>query len=136
MLAGGKTIGEACRALEIAEATFHRRRNQYGGMKAEEARRLKKLEQVNKLPSLNFRGTKMSYSFTGPYSLEAGRMGLTAQREKADARLAEFRDGFLVEHVGPVGQDRAGRVPQKNGQRPGLFRLRELRHDFHGITSL
>ena len=33
--------------LEISEASFHRWRNQYGGMKAEEARRLKELEQEN-----------------------------------------------------------------------------------------
>lgn len=48
MLAGGKTIGEVCQALEIAEAAFHRWRNQYGGMKAEEAKRLKQLEEENK----------------------------------------------------------------------------------------
>ena len=47
MLAGGKTIGEVCQALEVSEATFHRWRNQYGGMKAEEAKRLKKLEEEN-----------------------------------------------------------------------------------------
>ena len=47
MLAGGKTIGEVCQALEVGEATFHRWRNQYGGMKAEEAKRLKKLEEEN-----------------------------------------------------------------------------------------
>ncbi len=48
MLAGGKTIGEVCQALEIAEPTFHRWRNQYGGMKAEEAKRLKQLDEENK----------------------------------------------------------------------------------------
>jgi transposase-like protein len=48
MLAGGKTIGEVCQALETSEPTFHRWRNQYGGMKAEEAKRLKKLEEENK----------------------------------------------------------------------------------------
>jgi putative transposase len=48
MLAAGKTIGEVCQALEASEATFHRWRNQYGGMKAEEAKRLKKLEEENK----------------------------------------------------------------------------------------
>lgn len=47
MLAAGRTIGEVCQALEISEQTFHRWRNQYGGMKAEEARRLKELEQEN-----------------------------------------------------------------------------------------
>lgn len=47
MLNSGKTIGEACQALGISEATLHRWRQQYGGMKADEARRLKELEQEN-----------------------------------------------------------------------------------------
>jgi transposase-like protein len=48
MLAAGKTIGEVCQVLETSEQTYHRWRNQYGGMKAEEAKRLKKLEEENK----------------------------------------------------------------------------------------
>jgi len=48
MLAAGKTIGEVCQALEISEQTLHRWRNQYGGMKAEEAKRLKNLEEENR----------------------------------------------------------------------------------------
>jgi transposase-like protein len=48
MLAAGKTIGQACQALEVSEQTFHRWRNQYGGMKAGEAKRLKELEDENK----------------------------------------------------------------------------------------
>ena len=43
-----KTIGQVCQSLEISEQTFHRWRNQYGGMKAEEAKRLKELEEENK----------------------------------------------------------------------------------------
>lgn len=48
MLAAGKTIGQVAQALEISEPTFHRWREQYGGMKAEEAKRLKELEDENK----------------------------------------------------------------------------------------
>ncbi len=48
MIAAGKSIGRICQALEISEPTFHRWRNQYGGMKAEEAKRLKQLDQENK----------------------------------------------------------------------------------------
>lgn len=48
MLSGGKTIGEVCQALEVGEATYHRWQNQYGGMKAEEAKRLKELEEENR----------------------------------------------------------------------------------------
>ena len=47
LLAGGKTIEEVCRHLEITESTFHRWRNQYGGMKADDAKRLKELEKEN-----------------------------------------------------------------------------------------
>jgi putative transposase len=48
MLAAGKTLGQVAQTLEIREQTFHRWRNQYGGMKANEAKRLKELEQENK----------------------------------------------------------------------------------------
>jgi transposase-like protein len=48
MLAAGKTMGQVCQALEVSEQTFHRWRNQYGGMKAGEAKRLKELEDENK----------------------------------------------------------------------------------------
>jgi putative transposase len=46
-LAGGANIGQICQQLGVSEATFHRWRNQYGGMKAGEAKRLKELEQEN-----------------------------------------------------------------------------------------
>ena len=48
MLTAGQTIGQVVQALEISEQTFHRWRNQYGGMKAEQAKRLKELEAQNK----------------------------------------------------------------------------------------
>jgi transposase-like protein len=48
MLAAGRTVGEVCQALGISEQTLNRWRNQYGGMKSEEARRLKGLEEENK----------------------------------------------------------------------------------------
>ncbi len=48
MLSAQKSLGEVCQALEVSEQTLHRWRNQYGGMKAEEAKRLKKLEEENK----------------------------------------------------------------------------------------
>ena len=48
MLILGKSIGQVAQALEISEQTFHRWRNKYGGMKAEEAKRLKELEEENR----------------------------------------------------------------------------------------
>jgi putative transposase len=47
LLNTGKTIGEACQVLEVSEQTYHRWKKKYGGMKADEAKRLEELEQEN-----------------------------------------------------------------------------------------
>lgn len=46
-LSNGLEIGQVCQKLGVSEATFHRWRNQYGGMKAEGMKRLKELEKEN-----------------------------------------------------------------------------------------
>ena len=46
-LAQGETAGQVCRNLGIAEQTFYRWRREYGGLKVEQAKRLKALEQEN-----------------------------------------------------------------------------------------
>jgi putative transposase len=48
MLNAGKDLAAVLQALEITESSYHRWRAQYGGMKAEEAVRLKKLEDENR----------------------------------------------------------------------------------------
>lgn len=47
LLNAGQSVGQVLQVLAISEATYHRWRNQYGGMKASEAKRLKELEQEN-----------------------------------------------------------------------------------------
>jgi len=47
LLAQGKSVEEVCRHLEITESTWHRWRNQYGGMKADDANELKELRREN-----------------------------------------------------------------------------------------
>ena len=47
MLGTGASIGQVCQKLAVSEQTFHRWRNQYGGMKGSDAKRLKELEQEN-----------------------------------------------------------------------------------------
>ena len=47
LLAGGTELDEVCRHLEIADSTWHRWVAQYGGMKADDAKRLKELEREN-----------------------------------------------------------------------------------------
>jgi putative transposase len=47
LLGDGKTVPEVAKTMEVSEATFHRWRNQFGGMKADDAKRLKELEREN-----------------------------------------------------------------------------------------
>ncbi len=47
LLAAGKSVGEDLQSLAVSEATLSRWRAQYGGMKSEEAKRLKTLEDEN-----------------------------------------------------------------------------------------
>ena len=45
--AKGMKTAEVCRKLEVTEQTYYRWRKQYGGMKVEQAKRLKELEKEN-----------------------------------------------------------------------------------------
>ena len=47
MLSAGKTVAEVVQVLEVSEQTYYRWKSKYGGMKAEEAKRLKELEVEN-----------------------------------------------------------------------------------------
>ena len=46
-LAKGLNVEEVARSLEIAPQSYYRWRKEYGGMKVDQAKRLKELEQEN-----------------------------------------------------------------------------------------
>jgi len=48
LLASGSSVAGVCQKLGVSEPTLARWRNQYGGMKAGEAKRLKELEEENR----------------------------------------------------------------------------------------
>ena len=47
LLSQGSTVGEVSRKLGITEQTYYRWRREYGGMRLDQARRLKDLEKEN-----------------------------------------------------------------------------------------
>jgi transposase-like protein len=47
LLSQGSTVAEASRKLNVTEQTYYRWRKEYGGMRVDQARRLKELEQEN-----------------------------------------------------------------------------------------
>jgi putative transposase len=46
-LSQGRTVGEVCRQIGISEQSYCRWRREYGGLKTDQARRLKDLEREN-----------------------------------------------------------------------------------------
>ena len=46
-LAQGRSVAEVCRSLGVPEQTYYRWRKEYGGLKMDQAKRLKVLEQEN-----------------------------------------------------------------------------------------
>ena len=47
LMAQGKAVSEAVRAIGVTEATYYRWRSEYGGLKLDQVKRLKMLEQEN-----------------------------------------------------------------------------------------
>lgn len=47
LLTQGQTVGEICRRIGVSEQSYYRWRREYGGLKVDQARRLKELEQEN-----------------------------------------------------------------------------------------
>jgi transposase-like protein len=47
MLYTGKSVAEMCRELGVTDATYYKWRKEYGGMKIDQAKRLKELEREN-----------------------------------------------------------------------------------------
>jgi len=47
LISQGAAVGEASRKIGVAEQTYYRWRREYGGMRIEQAKRLKELEKEN-----------------------------------------------------------------------------------------
>ena len=47
LLSQGRTTGEVCRQLRVSEQSYYRWRREYGGLKVDQAKRLKELEKEN-----------------------------------------------------------------------------------------
>ena len=46
-LGQGETVGKICRGLGISEQTYYKWRREYGGLKMDQAKRLRELEREN-----------------------------------------------------------------------------------------
>ena len=78
LLAEGIAVREVAKALEVSEATYHRWRAQFGGMRAEDMKRLKELERENQTIK----------RIVANKELEAEGCGRSALAMKAPAKFA------------------------------------------------
>ena len=46
-LSQGQSVGQACRTLGVSEQSYYRWREEYGGLRTDQAKRLKELEKEN-----------------------------------------------------------------------------------------
>jgi putative transposase len=47
LISQGKTVAEVCKAIGVTDQTYYRWKKEYGGMRTDQARRLKELEREN-----------------------------------------------------------------------------------------
>lgn len=47
LISQGRTVTQVCKQLEITDQTYYRWRREYGGLKTDQAKRLKELEREN-----------------------------------------------------------------------------------------
>ena len=47
LMAQGRSVADAVRAIGVTEVTYYRWRNEYGGLKGDQVKRLKELETEN-----------------------------------------------------------------------------------------
>ena len=47
LLSQGQTVPEACKQIEVSEQTYYRWRKEYGGLRLDQAKRLRELEREN-----------------------------------------------------------------------------------------
>jgi putative transposase len=85
LLAEGREVPEVAKALEVSEATYHRWRAQYGGLKADDVRRLKELEGEN--ARLKRIVADQGTPDPGPEGAGAGNLVSPARRRRAVEHL-------------------------------------------------
>lgn len=116
--ADGSDIAAVCRELGISEQTYYRWRNQYGGLKADDAKRLRELEKQNATLKRLLAEAELEKAALKELAEGASRPGKVPRR-----RLAPDQDtaGERADGV-PSGRAEQVRVPSpaqgRHGRRP------------------
>ena len=72
-IANGKTTPQACKEAEITMQTYYRWRKEYGGLKLDQAKRLKELERENASSSDWWRSCRWRSKFSRMWRRETSK---------------------------------------------------------------
>ncbi len=87
-LSQGKTVTQACKQLEVTEQTYYRWRKEYGGLRTDQAKRLRELERENARLKRLVADQALDNSISGRLPRETSEPAATARGRDARARKA------------------------------------------------
>ena len=118
MLTDGQDVAAVCRELGVSEQTYYRWRNQYGGLKADDAKRLKELESRTRRSSVCSRKRSWRRPRSRSWLRETSKPGQAPRRRRSPHAQAagERTDGVPSGRAEPLrvsatAQGRHGRGP-------------------------
>jgi transposase-like protein len=89
LVSQGQNIADAIRQVGMSEVTYYRWRQEYGGLKADQVKRLKELEQENSRLRRAVSDLTGQAHFAGgcPAAFSISRAWRSSQRKKVEGRL-------------------------------------------------
>jgi putative transposase len=85
LLSEGRDVAVVCRELGVSEATYHRWRHQFGGLKADDAKRLKDLEWENATLKRLLADAELEKAAPNKIAREASKPGTPARGNSPSA---------------------------------------------------
>ena len=130
VLAEHKSVAEIAKELGVSENTYHRWRNQFGGMKADDVKRLKELERENQ--RLKRIVANQALDIDGLKEIARGKLLSPARRRAAVAMLRD-RLHFSERRACRLGQHRS---TQRHEPPAAMAEDSDLRRELRDIARL
>ena len=142
-IAQGKTTPQACREAQITEQTYYRWRKEYSGLKMDQAKRLKVLEQAGER-SLEESGCRPDLGQADSAGVHKGKLLSPARRRQCAGNVckalgvSERRACRVLSHPRSTQRHRCIPAPDEDALRRAIVTLahRFGRYGYRRVTAL
>lgn len=100
----GKSVADVCRQLQVSEQTYFSWRNQFGGLKADDAKRLKKLERENATLKRLLADAELEKAAFDAVGIDQDVVALRIVDPARTQRRSRERHGVVEQSHDPTGQ--------------------------------